>query len=158
MANDIGWTGLAASLVLVAVAVGLSLWRKLSLERSILWASARALVQLLLVGVALNFVLRRELAWSWAWGIGMIFFAADTVRPRAPDVPHAFRLARGRGDRHELLRRRPRPPPRSRSSRRVPTRTDRLRRSRHRDPRRALRPRGLPARTQGGDPARPHDG
>jgi putative ABC transport system permease protein len=93
MANDIGWTGLAASLVLVAVAVALSLWRRLSLERSIIWASARALVQLLLVGVALNFVLRRDLAWSWAWVVVMIFFAADTVRRRARDVPDIFRLA-----------------------------------------------------------------
>jgi putative ABC transport system permease protein len=93
MANDIGWTGLAASLVLVAVAVALSFWRKLSLEKSIIWASARALVQLLLVGVALNFVLRRNLAWSWAWVIAMMFFAADTVRRRAREVPDVFGLS-----------------------------------------------------------------
>ncbi len=93
MANDIGWTGLAASLVLVAVAVGLSFWRKLSLERSISWASARALVQLLLVGVALTFVLDRSLAWSWAWVVVMVLFAADTVRRRAPEVPDVFTLA-----------------------------------------------------------------
>ena len=93
MANDIGWTGLAASLVLVGVAVALSFWRKLSLERSILWASARALVQLLLVGVALNFVLRRNLAWSWAWVVAMMFFAADTVRRRAREVPDVFGLS-----------------------------------------------------------------
>jgi putative ABC transport system permease protein len=63
------------------------------LERSIAWASARALVQLLLVGVALDFVLRRGLAWSWAWIIAMLLFAADTVRRRAPEVPHVFGLA-----------------------------------------------------------------
>ncbi|MDQ1521673.1 MAG: UDP-glucose/iron transport system permease protein, partial [Actinomycetota bacterium] len=72
MTNDIGWSGLAASVVLVAVAVALSFARRLSLERSIVWASARALVQLLLVGVALDFVLRRGLAWSWAWIIAML--------------------------------------------------------------------------------------
>jgi len=93
MSNDIGWTGLAASTVLVAVAVGLSYVRQLSLERSIVWASARALVQLLLVGVALDFVLRRNLAWSWAWIVVMLFFAADTVRRRAPEVPNVFGLA-----------------------------------------------------------------
>ena len=93
MTNDIGWTGLAASLVLVGVAVGLSFWRKLSLERSIIWASARALVQLLLVGVALEFVLPRNLAWSWAWVVAMVFFAADTVRRRAREVPDVFKLA-----------------------------------------------------------------
>jgi putative ABC transport system permease protein len=93
MANDIGWTGLTASLVLVVVAVGLSYWQKLSLERSMMWASARALVQLLLVGVALNFVLRRDLAWSWAWVVVMVLFAADTVRRRAREVPDVFMLA-----------------------------------------------------------------
>ncbi len=93
MANDIGWTGLAASLVLVGVAVALSFWRKLSLERSIIWASARALVQLLLVGVALDFVLKRNMAWSWAWVVAMMLFAADTVRRRAKDVPNVFPLA-----------------------------------------------------------------
>ena len=93
MANDIGWTGLAASLILVGVAVGLSFWRRLSLERSILWASARAMVQLLLVGVALTFVLHRNLAWSWAWVVAMVLFAADVVRRRAPEVPDVFVLA-----------------------------------------------------------------
>jgi putative ABC transport system permease protein len=93
MTTDIGSSGLAASLVLVAVAVGLSFWRRLSLERSIIWAAARALVQLLLVGVALDFVLRESLAWSWAWVVAMVFFAADTVRRRAREVPDVFRLA-----------------------------------------------------------------
>jgi putative ABC transport system permease protein len=93
MASDIGWTGLIASFALVGVAVALSIWRKLSLERSIVWASIRAVVQLLLVGVALDFVLPRNLAWSWAWVVAMVFFAADTVRRRAPEVPDVFRLA-----------------------------------------------------------------
>jgi putative ABC transport system permease protein len=93
MTNDIGWSGLAASLVLVAVAVALSVWRKLDLERSITWASLRAVVQLLLVGLALDFVLDRTLAWSWAWVVAMAFFAADTVRRRAPEVPQLYRLA-----------------------------------------------------------------
>lgn len=93
MANDIGWTGLVASFVLVGVAIALSFVRRLSLERSILWASARAAVQLLLVGVALEFVLKRNIAWSWAWVIVMMLFAADTVRRRARDVPGVFTLS-----------------------------------------------------------------
>jgi putative ABC transport system permease protein len=93
MTSDIGWTGLAASIALVAIAVALSLWRSLSLERAILWASARALVQLLLVGVALGFVLDASLAWSWAWVVAMVLFAADTVRRRAPEVPRLFSLS-----------------------------------------------------------------
>jgi putative ABC transport system permease protein len=51
------------------------------------------LVQLLLVGVALTFVLRRNLAWSWAWVVAMVLFAAETVRRRAPEVPDVFQLA-----------------------------------------------------------------
>jgi putative ABC transport system permease protein len=93
MTSDIGWAGVAGSTVLVAVAVALSFTRKLNLERSIIWASLRAVVQLVLVGVALDFVLGRNLAWSWAWVAAMVFFAADTVRRRAPEVPQLDRLA-----------------------------------------------------------------
>jgi putative ABC transport system permease protein len=91
--NDIGWGGLAASVVLVAVTVGLSFLRGLGLERSITWASVRALVQLLLVGAALHFVFGHTILWSWAWVAGMLLFAADTVRRRAPEVPGVFPLA-----------------------------------------------------------------
>ena len=58
----IGWGGLALSLILVVVAVGLSLWQGLRLERDMLWATGRSLAQLLAV-------------------------AAFTVRRRAPEVP-----------------------------------------------------------------------
>ncbi len=95
MPSDIGWTGLAASLVLVAVAVALSAVRRLGLEGGMLWAAARALAQLLAVGVALEFVLDvdRSMAWSWAWVVTMVFFAAETVRRRAREVPRMFSLA-----------------------------------------------------------------
>lgn len=95
MPSDIGWGGLAASLVLVAVAVAISLARRLGLEGGVVWASARALAQLLAVGVALDFLLDvdRPLAWSWAWVVAMVVFAADTVRRRAREVPDVFALA-----------------------------------------------------------------
>ncbi|MGH8983437.1 MAG: ABC transporter permease [Acidimicrobiia bacterium] len=95
MNADIGWSGLAISLVLVAVAIALSLWRRLDLERSIAWASARALVQLLAVGVALDLVLDpgRTLAWSWLWVLAMVVIAALVVRARAREVPQVFPLA-----------------------------------------------------------------
>ena len=41
----IGLGGVAAALVLIVVAVALSFWQKLHLERSILWAATRAAVQ-----------------------------------------------------------------------------------------------------------------
>ena len=47
MNGDVGFVGLAVSTVMVGVAVAVSLVRRLGLERSILWACARALVQLL---------------------------------------------------------------------------------------------------------------
>ena len=95
MPSDIGWTGLAGSLVLVAVAVAISFSRRLGLERSMLWASARAVTQLLLVGVALTFVLHkgRSIGYSWLWVVAMVLFAAETVRRRAREVPDLFVLA-----------------------------------------------------------------
>lgn len=92
--SDIGWTGLAISLLLVGVAVILSMARRLGLERSIVWAAIRALVQLLIVGVALDLVLEpdRPLAWSFLWVAVMLVFAAETVRRRAPEIPELFVL------------------------------------------------------------------
>lgn len=85
----IGWAGLALSLILVAVAVGLSLWQGLRLEREMLWATARALVQLLAVGYVLVFIVDDDthVAWAWAWVVVMLAVAAITVRRRAPEVP-----------------------------------------------------------------------
>ena len=91
----IGPLGLAASLVLVAVALALSWSRGLRLEGSIAWASARAAVQLGLVGVALAVVLSPDApaALAWLWVVGMIGFAAATVRARASEVPGIFPVA-----------------------------------------------------------------
>lgn len=93
--GTIGGAGLAASLVLVAVAVLLSWRRGLGLEGTILWACTRAVVQLLLVGQALALLIDDDahVAASWAWVGLMVLFAADTVRRRAPEVPGAFSLA-----------------------------------------------------------------
>ena len=54
MTTPVGWAGLAVSLLLVAVAAGISWWQRLGLQRQILIAAARALAQLLLVGAALT--------------------------------------------------------------------------------------------------------
>ncbi len=96
-AGSIGWSGLALSLVLVGVAVALSWWRRLGLGPTMVWASARALAQLLVVGVALRFMLEpgRSLGWSWGWVLLMVVVAAETVRRRAPEVPDLLPLALG---------------------------------------------------------------
>ena len=91
----VDWLGLVASLSLVAVAVAISLWQELGLERSLIWASARAIVQLLAVGALLAVVLSPHvpLAVSWLWVAFMVAFAAETIRRRAPEIPAARRLA-----------------------------------------------------------------
>jgi putative ABC transport system permease protein len=94
-AGDVGWWGLAASLLLVAVTVAISLWRRLDLERDVLWATVRALAQLLAVGYVLAIVLDPDapIALAWAWLVFMVFFAAWTVSRRAPEVPGVLPLA-----------------------------------------------------------------
>jgi putative ABC transport system permease protein len=91
----IGWGGLGLSLVLVAVAVGLSWWRGLRLEREVLWASVRAIVQLLAVGYLLVVVVDPDapVALAWAWVAAMVVFAAVTVQRRAREVPGIVGLA-----------------------------------------------------------------
>ena len=91
----IGWDGLAASLLLVAVAIALSAWRRLGLERTMVWSCARAMGQLLLVGYALAALIDEDapVALSWVWVAGMVLFAAFTVRRRTPEVPGSFELA-----------------------------------------------------------------
>ena len=94
-ASSIGWAGLAASLVLVLVAVILSLIQRLGLERSIIWAATRALVQLVAVGSVLGVVLdpNTSVAWAVLWVVLMVVVAAATIRARAREVPGAFAIA-----------------------------------------------------------------
>jgi putative ABC transport system permease protein len=91
----VGWAGLAVSLLLVAVAAGISWWQRLGLQRQILIAAARALVQLLLVGLALTLVIApdRSIWWSWLWVAAMLGYASTVARRRAPEVPHLLPLA-----------------------------------------------------------------
>ncbi|MFV8319521.1 ABC transporter permease [Mycobacterium sp. 23] len=95
MNGQVSWVGLVMSLALVAFAAGISLWQRLGLERQVLWAATRALVQLLIVGVVLAWLLQpgRSLLWSWAWTAGMVFYAGDVARRRVPEVPRLGRLA-----------------------------------------------------------------
>ena len=87
--------GVAASGLLVALAVGLSAWAGLGLERSLVAASLRALLQLALLGLVLAAILApgRPVALSWLWVGVMIVFAGWTVHRRVPDVPRLGWLA-----------------------------------------------------------------
>jgi UDP-glucose/iron transport system permease protein len=97
--NDaaIGWTGLGLSLILVGVAVGLSLWQGLRLEKDMLWATGRALVQLLAVGYVLLYIVDEDtpIVWAWVWVVLMLLVASFTVRRRAPEVPGIMLLTLG---------------------------------------------------------------
>lgn len=95
MNGQVGWVGLATSLALVALAAAVSLWQRLGLERQVVWSAARALVQLLLVGgvLVLLFEPGRSLWWSLLWTVGMIGYAGDVARRRAPEVPRLGPLA-----------------------------------------------------------------
>lgn len=86
---DVTTVGLIASLLLVAVAIALSATQRLGLERDIIWATVRSLVQLLFVGAILAFVIdpAQPLILSWGWVIAMVVFAGVVVRRRAPEIP-----------------------------------------------------------------------
>ena len=93
--GQVGPLGVAASLALVVVVVGVSRWRRLDLGRDIVVACALALVQLLLVGAGLGLVIgdERPLWPSWIWVGGMLVYAAWVTRRRAAEVARLFGLA-----------------------------------------------------------------
>lgn len=95
MTETIGIWDAIASFALVAVVVALSLWRRLGLERDVLWASARAAVQLLAVGLVFTAIFESGLAmlWAWLWVAGMIAVSAAVVTRRAQDVPNLLPTA-----------------------------------------------------------------
>jgi len=92
--GDVTTIGLIASLVLIAVALGISLWQRLHLERDIVWATIRSIIQLLAVGAILLIVIdpAQPLILSWAWVVAMLVFAAVVVQRRAREVPDILRL------------------------------------------------------------------
>ena len=94
-AGDIGWVGLATSLVMIAIAIAMSIGQRLGLERSIVWAAVRAIVQLSAVGAVLGFILDpdRPVALALLWVGLMVAVAAVTVMRRAPEVPGLLGLA-----------------------------------------------------------------
>ena len=93
--TSVGLTGVAASFLLVGVAVVISWREQLGLERSFLWAATRATGQLALVGLGLGIVLADDapLWWSWTWVAAMVLVGAITVARRVPTVPGLWWLA-----------------------------------------------------------------
>lgn len=84
------------ALGLVAVAVGLSLYRGLDLERDITVAVVRSFVQLTAIGFVIELVFGLEnLAYVLVLLTTMVLFAGWTSSRRAEGVPHAFLVATG---------------------------------------------------------------
>jgi putative ABC transport system permease protein len=81
----------AASLVLVAIAIAISRWRQADLERDIAVATVRSIVQLTLVGYAIKLIFEADTIWLVLALLSvMVLFGALTARSRAKTVPGAF--------------------------------------------------------------------
>ena len=74
----------ALSLILVAIVVAISLWRRLGLEGAVLWASFRAAVQLLAVGAVFTVIFESRFADTWAalWVVAMVLISGVVVARR----------------------------------------------------------------------------
>ncbi len=92
MPESIGIWEAGASFALVFVVLVISWWRDLGLERDILWASVRAALQLLAVGLLFRAIF--ESSWAtvlaWVWVAAMVLISTWTVTQRAAEVPNLF--------------------------------------------------------------------
>lgn len=86
-AGPIGWPVVAASLSLVALALVLSAWLRLRIERELVVASVRAAVQLVAVGLLFGVIFESATAlwWAWAWVAVMVVVATGVVVRRAEE-------------------------------------------------------------------------
>jgi putative ABC transport system permease protein len=81
----------AASLVLVVVAIAISRWREAGLEEDIVVATLRSIVQLTLIGYAIKLIFDVDSIWLVLGLLSvMVLFGALTARGRAKAVPGAF--------------------------------------------------------------------
>jgi putative ABC transport system permease protein len=88
---DISLGEVAASLVLVAVAIGVSMWRRSDLEGEIAIAVVRSAIQLIAIGYVIQAIFDTDsLLLVFALIAVMIAFGAFTARSRAKRVPGAL--------------------------------------------------------------------
>jgi putative ABC transport system permease protein len=89
-----GFTSLALALVLVAVALLLSWWQRLDVEKDIGLACIRAFVQLMAIGYVIHLILQTDRPLYVALTIAaMLLFATITTARRARGLPGAWSLA-----------------------------------------------------------------
>lgn len=84
MRTDVEIWQAALSLVLIVIVLGVSRWQRLGLEQSVLWATARATGQLLVVGVLFSVIFESGFAnvWSALWVVVMVIIASVVVARR----------------------------------------------------------------------------
>jgi putative ABC transport system permease protein len=88
---DVSLGEVLASLALVAIAAGVSIWQRAELEADIGIAVARAFIQLTAIGYVINVIFEQdELVFVIALIAVMVVFGALTARHRAGAVPGAF--------------------------------------------------------------------
>ena len=91
VATHVSLAQVAGSLVLIAIAIGASYWRKAELEGDIAVAVIRSFVQLTAVGYVIQGIFNSDsLALVVALLAFMVFFGAWTARQRAKGVPRVF--------------------------------------------------------------------
>ncbi len=88
---DVSLGQVLATLVLVAIAAGVSIWQRLDLDADIGVAVARSFVQLTAIGYVINVIFDQDtLALVVLLIAVMVVFGALTARSRAESVPGAF--------------------------------------------------------------------
>jgi len=88
------WLGVAASVLLVLIAVAVSVRASLGLTRELLWAALRAFVQLLAVGSVLTLLFTRTgLLGALAWVAGMVVIAGFVAAGRSRELPRGRSVA-----------------------------------------------------------------
>ncbi|MBB5911993.1 putative ABC transport system permease protein [Nocardia transvalensis] len=88
------WPGVAASLLLVAVAAGIAYRQRLQITRELVIAAVRAAVQLVAVGAVLLVLFRHTgLPGALGWVALMVVIAGQVAGRRGAGVPHAIRAA-----------------------------------------------------------------
>jgi len=88
---DVSVAEVAASLTLVALAIGVSRWQRAGLEGEIAVAVARSMVQLIAIGYVIQAIFEEDSTLlALALISVMVVFGAFTARQRAKKVPNAF--------------------------------------------------------------------
>src|ERR687894_2465317 len=87
---DISLPEVAASLALIALAIGVSLWRRAELEQDLAVAVLRSFVQLTAIGFVIQAIFDSDSLWLVAALLAvMVAFGTFTARRRARAVPAA---------------------------------------------------------------------